>query len=277
MRRSTTSAGTERPLLGLLLLTELILRATLVGRPARDTAQPAPAPASLTTPSERRAPRRCPTAAPSSSSVWAARNGAAADPHRRANRRRRRGRDRVLGRRLAARHRHRGHRVDEQFGALAGGGSDIAAATTGRADRVRPGRRRDERCVVANRVAPRALPLCAPGPTPPPTRLAGSPKASPISSARPPTRARPRAAAALAALPTDADLDTARMRPGHLAYDRAWWFSRFVADRYGTDTLRALYLRACGFGPSRRRNRRARHLGADLDEVLTRWRQWLTG
>ena len=36
-------------------------------------------------------------------------------------------------------------------------------------------------------------------------------------------------------------------RPGrrgsdpHAAYDRAWWFSRFVADRYGTATLRRLY------------------------------------
>ena len=40
-----------------------------------------------------------------------------------------------------------------------------------------------------------------------------------------------------------------RRRPGtagpdrSLAYDRAWWFSRFVADAYGTATLRALY---CG-------------------------------
>ena len=43
-------------------------------------------------------------------------------------------------------------------------------------------------------------------------------------------------------LPTDADLDT----PGpqrSLAYDRAWWFARFVADTYGTPKLRALYLR----------------------------------
>ncbi|EUA27995.1 peptidase MA superfamily protein [Mycobacterium xenopi 3993] len=49
--------------------------------------------------------------------------------------------------------------------------------------------------------------------------------------ARPPTSAA--GAAALATtLPSDADLDA----PGpqrSLAYDRAWWFTRFVADAYG--------------------------------------------
>ena len=50
-----------------------------------------------------------------------------------------------------------------------------------------------------------------------------------------------------ATLPTDADLDT----PGavrSLAYDRAWWFSRFVASRYGAESLRKLYVTACGPG-----------------------------
>ena len=42
-------------------------------------------------------------------------------------------------------------------------------------------------------------------------------------------------------LPTDAEL----RRPGNRsqAYDRAWWFSRFVADTTAPPTLRALYLR----------------------------------
>jgi hypothetical protein len=45
--------------------------------------------------------------------------------------------------------------------------------------------------------------------------------------------------------PTDAELDgPARSQ----AYDRAWMFSQFVADRYGTDKLRQLYTRACGPG-----------------------------
>ena len=51
----------------------------------------------------------------------------------------------------------------------------------------------------------------------------------------------------MAQLPTDADLDTAGATRT-LAYDRAWWFARFVADRYGTDALRRLYVRACGPG-----------------------------
>ena len=46
--------------------------------------------------------------------------------------------------------------------------------------------------------------------------------------------------------PTDADLTRGPDRS--LAYDRAWWFSRFVAEQYGTATLRALYVRACGHG-----------------------------
>ena len=46
MPRSTTSAGTERPLLGLLLILELIVAVTLVGR----TGAAAPAPAPATTP-----------------------------------------------------------------------------------------------------------------------------------------------------------------------------------------------------------------------------------
>ena len=48
-------------------------------------------------------------------------------------------------------------------------------------------------------------------------------------------------------LPSDADLDT----PGpqrSLAYDRAWWFARFVADTYGAPKLRELYLATCGVG-----------------------------
>lgn len=33
-----------------------------------------------------------------------------------------------------------------------------------------------------------------------------------------------------------------------LAYDRAWWFARFIADTYGNATLRTLYLRVGGNG-----------------------------
>ena len=39
-----------------------------------------------------------------------------------------------------------------------------------------------------------------------------------------------------------------RTANAQLAYDRAWWFSRFVAGEYGPAALRSLYIRACGHG-----------------------------
>jgi hypothetical protein len=78
----------------------------------------------------------------------------------------------------------------------------------------------------------------------------------------------------MAALPTDAELsgpDQSR------AYDRAWWFSRFVADQYGTPALRALYVRACAQGHPDAAAAVRDTLGADLPTVLARWRHWLTG
>ncbi|MGH3421212.1 MAG: hypothetical protein ACRDOD_16690 [Streptosporangiaceae bacterium] len=78
------------------------------------------------------------------------------------------------------------------------------------------------------------------------------------------------------ALPSDVDLDA----PGpqrSLAYDRAWWFARFVAERYGPTTLRAFYRAACGVGhadlPTAVRN----VLDTDMPGLLARWQQWLTG
>jgi hypothetical protein len=46
------------------------------------------------------------------------------------------------------------------------------------------------------------------------------------------------------ALPSDADFGA----PGDpsLAYDRAWLFARYLADRYGAPALRAFYVRAAG-------------------------------
>ena len=94
---------------------------------------------------------------------------------------------------------------------------------------------------------------------------------------RPLTPHRPADAVELARLPTDADLDAAGP-PGRSAYDRAWWFSRFVADQYGDPTLRALYVRACGLGhPDVGRPPYARPSAPTSTTVLTRWRQWLTG
>lgn len=83
-------------------------------------------------------------------------------------------------------------------------------------------------------------------------------------------------AATLAQLPTDADLDT----PGaarSLAYDRAWWFSRYVADAYGVPKLRELYLRACEPGHPEVTVALRETLGAELDAVVAGWHRWLTG
>ena len=80
----------------------------------------------------------------------------------------------------------------------------------------------------------------------------------------------------LAQLPTDADLDTEGATRS-LAYDRAWWFTRYIADQYGTDTLRRLYEKACGPGHPGIETAISDTVGADMAEVLADWRRWLAG
>jgi hypothetical protein len=161
---------------------------------------------------------------------------------------------------------------DEQFGSLAGGGPDTAATTTAERITFAPGAASMSdaslRIVVRHELfhyaartetaadAPRWL-------TEGVADFVGRPLTPP-----------PADAAALARIPTDADLDGPDRS---LAYDRAWWFSRFVADQYGTATLRALYVRACGHGHPDAATAVRDTLGADFDAVLARWRQWLTG
>lgn len=77
------------------------------------------------------------------------------------------------------------------------------------------------------------------------------------------------------ALPADADLDTPGAQRA-LAYDRAWWFARFVADTDGAATLRRLYQVACGEGHTDMSVAVQEVLGADTRDVVARWRQWLT-
>ena len=84
-----------------------------------------------------------------------------------------------------------------------------------------------------------------------------------------PATARPEAV--VATLPTDAELAGPDRS---LAYERAWWFSRFVADRYGPGTLRDLYRRACGPGHPDLATAVRDTLGADLPAALAQWRQW---
>lgn len=166
--------------------------------------------------------------------------------------------------------------TDEQFTAMGGGGSDIAAATTSERIVFAPGaagmsdaalrivlRHELFHHAVRHVTAPDAPRWLTEGVADyvgrPPIPLPG-----------------PAAAADLARLPTDLDLDT----PGaarSLAYDRAWWFSRFIADRYGPDSLRRLYLATCGVGHTDIADGVRDVLGTELDEVLTAWRQWLSG
>ena len=92
---------------------------------------------------------------------------------------------------------------------------------------------------------------------------------------RPPTPKPDRQSAdALAHLPSDADLDTVGSVRS-LAYDRAWWFSRFVASRYGADALRNLYVTACGPGHPDQPTAIKQALGADTPQVVAAWRAWL--
>lgn len=79
-----------------------------------------------------------------------------------------------------------------------------------------------------------------------------------------------------AALPADADFTGG---PAQLsaAYDRAWLFARFVADRYGPQVLRRLYVRACGAGHVDVLMALREVLGAGPDAVLVQWRQWARG
>lgn len=92
--------------------------------------------------------------------------------------------------------------------------------------------------------------------------------------------ARPRsplpagAGAAGSSLPSDQELDMPGPQRSQ-AYDRAWWFTRFVADSYGPDKLRQFYVATCGLGhadvPSAIRD----VLGTDAQGLLAGWQRWL--
>lgn len=81
-----------------------------------------------------------------------------------------------------------------------------------------------------------------------------------------PAGPRPGPTALPARLPTDAELD-AGGKQGSAAYDRAWWFARFVADEYGPSGLKRLYVDGCPRAA----------LGVGLAELISRWQNWLAG
>ncbi len=77
-------------------------------------------------------------------------------------------------------------------------------------------------------------------------------------------------------LPLDFELDI----PGpqrSLAYDRAWWFARFVADTFGTPKLRAYYLAVCGLAHADPFAAARDVLGIEAAGLLGRWQQWMVG
>ena len=76
-------------------------------------------------------------------------------------------------------------------------------------------------------------------------------------------------------LPSDAALDAAGAERS-MAYDRAWWFARFVTDTYGADGLRRLYAAACGPGHADLPVAVQQTLGTDLPGLTARWASWLT-
>ncbi len=162
----------------------------------------------------------------------------------------------------------------EQFAALAGGGPDVAATAT--ADRIMfsPGAAAidtaDLRIVLRHELFHYAArPDTA---TDAPTWLT---EGVADFVGRPVTAQPPASVpAALAGnLPTDAELATAG--PGRsAAYDRAWSFASYIADAYGTDGLRALYLEAGRPGHPDVATAVRNALGVELSVVLTGWRQW---
>jgi hypothetical protein len=275
MPRSTTSAGTKRPLLGLLLIVELVLAVTFVGRSVTPPAPPAPTTA--------------PTGSSQASSTAALSDGrtvvsmSLGGPE-----------TQPLLNRVSLQMDDAAGAVtafwgpdwprdivivatasDEHFRALTGGGSDIAAATARQRIVFAPGAAAmtddDLRTVLRHELFHYAVradtALDAP-------RWLNEGVADFVARPSAP-RPGPAQAATLGRLPTDADLDTAGTTRT-LAYDRAWWFTRYVADRYGTATLRRLYGRACGPGHPDVETAVSETLGADLDEVLTDWRRWLS-
>jgi hypothetical protein len=84
----------------------------------------------------------------------------------------------------------------------------------------------------------------------------------------------PRPVSVQAQLPSDAELNAEN---GSAAYDRAWWFARFVADEYGPPALRRFYVDACGPGHPSADAAARTVFGIGLAELRLRWERWLVG
>ncbi|TLH66036.1 hypothetical protein C1S80_09285 [Mycolicibacterium aubagnense] len=161
--------------------------------------------------------------------------------------------------------------TDDEFRALAGGREEFAAATT--VDRIvfAPG---------AAAMGPGALRIVLRHElfhyASRPVTAADAPwcltegVADYVSRPRTP---RP-APADMAVLPSNADFQVTGPALS-LAYDRAWWFARFVGAQFGDPVLRRLYLTACGIGHPDLDTALVDTLGLGRDATTAAWQRWL--
>jgi hypothetical protein len=276
MRRFTTSAVTERPFLGSLLLAELVLACALIAWPSSTAAVPsvsfAPvAPSDMTNSRTLRDGRTVTLMSLGGADTSRLTDRIAAELDSAA--------DAVTafwGEDWPRQVLIVAAGTDQEFLGMDGGTPDNAATTTSQRVLFAPGAvsmgdqalrivLRHELFHYASRSetaadAPRAL-------TEGVADFVGRPAEPPPGPGR---------AAELGRLPTDADFD-GEGPTRSLAYDRAWWFTRFVADEYGTPALRRLYLAACAPGHADVETAVRNTLGADVNQVLLAWRQWLSG
>jgi Peptidase of plants and bacteria len=83
-----------------------------------------------------------------------------------------------------------------------------------------------------------------------------------------------RAVAPVTALPTDAEF-TGTPEQLSAAYDRAWLFARYVADRYGAPALRALYQQMAGVDHADFETTVRLLFGAAPADLLADWQRWV--
>ena len=191
--------------------------------------------------------------------------------------RRRAGRDGVLGSRLAARHRHRGRRHPTRSSRALGRRRPRHRGHAPPAERIMfaPGAAAMSDDVAANCAAPRAFSLRRPrrhrrrrtALAHRRRRRLRRPPGPPAASGR-----RTVGATSVRRRP-----ERRRTAPGRRPTTAPGGSARFVAESYGTQTLRALYLRACGPGHPDVATAVRDTLGADLPTVLVRWRHWMPG
>jgi hypothetical protein len=280
MRRFTTSAATERPLLGALLLAELVLAGALIGWPSTTAAVPAVVPANVGAPAGLADVSSSRTLSDGRTVTMMSLPGADTS---------------LLADRFATELDGAVRAVtafwgddwprqvlvvaagnDQEFLGLDGGTPDNAATTTAQRILFAPCARSMSRSALRIVLRHELFHYASRSKT-----TADAPQALTEGVAdfvaRPAQpRPGPGRATELARLPTAADFDGDGATRA-LAYDRAWWFSRYVADRYGPSTLRSLYLAACGPGHADVGTAVRHTLGAELNQVLVAWRQWLSG